>query len=309
MTRLIGHKVVWPKEATALAVEFFENSSDCGPADVLWVCVKGHITAKENPDENMKLFNCRRFATDPRKMFLLNSNNKVQLERMYEELMQWGDFMVPRSQEFYVAVNEELIRFGKKPIEFEPQEEAGQAEAQPEVPAQRYIPACDDDDDDTPKTIGIAYRNAMQRLGLDLRLDLDAIRSATELLKNNRSFRSGDIVAVCILGALAALQNPLPPEGKSDPFEYCYNFSLSPKEIFGHNGAGDLRLLKMAYELNYEPLHPTAINDAIEGAVMTVQKNDWFGLLKDMAESQAEQVEERRNDPRQYDLVEKFNCL
>jgi hypothetical protein len=128
-------------------------------------------------------------------------------------------------------------------------------------------------------------------------------------LANDGSFSSGDIVAICVLGAVAALQNPPPPDGKPDPFLYCGNFSLSPKEIFRRSGAGDLRLLKMACELNYEPLPHNDIIEAIDGAVVTVQKNNWFGLLKELAKWQAEQAEERRNDPRKYDPVDHFKCL
>jgi hypothetical protein len=231
---------------------------------------------------------------------------------MYEELMQWGDFVVPRSQEFYAAVNEELVRLGKKPIEFEPQEEAGQAEAQPdatpEAPAQKYIPVSDgDDDDDAPKTIGTAYNKAMGRLGLDLSLGRDAIRSAAEFLKNDGSFSSGDIVAVCILAAIAVLQHPA-LEGERDPFLYSGNFCLSPKEVFGRSGNGDLRFMCMVCELDYDPLH-TDSSKAIDEVVATVEKHNWFSLLKDLQAWQAQQAEGRRTDPRQYDLVEKFNCL
>ena len=302
MCIVIGKSVVFPAAAIEAASEFFRDNPDWNILDVLWVCFQGYLVAKDNPNEDQKFFNCRRFATNPQKMFALNSDNRVRLIRMSEEL----GYDLDITEDYAGAVNKELVRIGKKPLYKE--EQVG--EAQPEVPAQQCIPVSDDDDnDDEREHIGTAYRKVMARLGLDLSLDRDAIRSAAEFLANDDNYSSGDIVAICVLGALAALQNPPPPDGKPDPFPYCGNFALSPKEIFGRNGAGDLRLLKMACELNYEPLPPTDIIEAIDGAIVTVEKNDWFGHLKELAEWQEKQAEERRNDPRQYDLVDHFNCL
>ena len=308
-SRLIGRKVVWPAEAMVVAAEFFEDNPDWWPEDVLWVAFRGYVAARDNPDEDQKLYNCRRYATSPQSMFILNKNNKFPVVRMAEEL-GYNLYDHPITEQgFWATVNKELLRLGKKPFEFDTQEEPAQPDAPPEVTAQHCIPVSGDDDAAAPELIGTAYRKSMQRLGLDLSLDRDAIRSAAELSRNDASYSSGDIVAICVLGAVAAVQNPPPPDPTPDPFLYCRNFSLSPKEFFGHNGAGDMRLLKMASEMNYEPLPPTDINEAIEEAIVTVQKNNWFGLLKDLVEWQEKQAEERRNDPRQYDLVDHFKCL
>jgi hypothetical protein len=298
MTALVGKTVVFPEEAKALALEFLEANTDWNTMDIILVCCEAYIAAKDAPGDD-NLFNCQRYATSPRKMFLLNADNKFPIVRMGEEL---GYDFVDDVDSFKARVNEGLGRLGKPPI----YKHVAQAK---EPEKRKYADPVMVVRVDPRTQIAKEYRRVMGGLGLDLALGQDALQAAFSYLEHAPNLDNRDVALVCALGAVTAVEHPHTGTPETDPYRFSRNFSLSPKEIFTHNPSKDLRFAKVQLELSYDDMAYCAKHHLLKDLNARIHAGDLTAPLKELAKWQEQEAEKRRRDPRRNDPHHMFECI